>query len=48
MQAFIGSGLFDPSPVITHTYPLEQIDDALAVIRSGQAGKVILEVGGNG
>lgn len=48
MQAFIGSGLFDPSPVITHTYPLEQIDDALAVIRSGQAGKVILEVGENG
>lgn len=48
MQAFISSGLFDPSPVITHTYPLEQIDDALAVIRSGQAGKVILEVGENG
>lgn len=47
MQAFIGSGLFDPSPVITHTYPLDQIDDALAAIRSGEAGKVILEIGGD-
>ena len=45
MQAFIESGLFDPSPVITHTYPLDQIDDALAAIRSGEAGKVILEIG---
>ena len=47
MQSFIGSGLFDPTPVITHTYPLDQIDDAIAAIRSGEAGKVILEIGGD-
>jgi threonine 3-dehydrogenase len=47
MQSFLGSGLFDPAPVITHTFPMEQIDDALAAIRSGEAGKVILEIGGN-
>ena len=46
MQSFIEAGLFDPSPVITHTFPMEQIDDALAAIRSGEAGKVILEIGG--
>ena len=39
--------LFDPSPVITHTFPMQQIDDALAAIRSGEAGKVILEIGGS-
>ncbi|MGH7606453.1 MAG: L-threonine 3-dehydrogenase [Gemmatimonadales bacterium] len=35
---------FDPRPVITHTFPLAKIDDALAAIRSGDAGKVILEI----
>ena len=45
MQSFIGSGHFDPTPVITHRFPLEQIDDALGAIRSGDAGKVILEIG---
>jgi threonine 3-dehydrogenase len=48
MQTFIESGLFDPSPVITHTFPLEQIEDAIAAIRSGEAGKVILDIGDHG
>ncbi len=46
MRKFLASGLFDPTPVITHCYPLDGIDDALQAIRSGQAGKVILEIGG--
>ena len=46
MRSFIESGLNDPSTDITHTFPLEQIDDALGTIRSGEAGKVILEIGG--
>jgi threonine 3-dehydrogenase len=45
MQSFLSSGLLDPTPVITHRFPLEAIDDALHAIRSGEAGKVILEVG---
>lgn len=45
MQRFLTSGLFDPRPVITHRFPLQQIDDALAAIRSGDAGKVILTIG---
>jgi len=45
MRHFLESGQLDPNPVITHTFPLEAIDDALAAIRSGQAGKVILELG---
>jgi threonine 3-dehydrogenase len=44
MERFLGSGLFDPTPVITHTFPLEKVDDALAAIRSGHAGKVILSI----
>jgi threonine 3-dehydrogenase len=44
MSRFLGAG-FDPSPVVTHRYPLARIDDAIRVIRDGQAGKVILEVG---
>jgi threonine 3-dehydrogenase len=44
MRRFLASGMLDPRPVITHRFPLAQIDDALAVIRSGDAGKVILEI----
>ena len=45
MQRFLRSGAFDPKPVITHRFPLDRIDDALAAIKSGDAGKVILEIG---
>ena len=44
MRRFLSAGLFDPRPVITHRFPLAKIDDALAAIRSGGAGKVILEI----
>jgi threonine 3-dehydrogenase len=44
MRRFLSAGLFDPRPVITHRFPLARIDDALAAIRSGDAGKVILEI----
>jgi threonine 3-dehydrogenase len=44
MSRFLRSG-FDPRPLVTHRYPLERIDDAIRVIRDGQAGKVILEIG---
>jgi threonine 3-dehydrogenase len=45
MQTFLSSGIFDPMPAVTHTYPLEDIQKALDVIHSGNAGKVILEIG---
>jgi threonine 3-dehydrogenase len=44
MARFLRGG-FDPKPVVTHRFPLERIDDAIRVIRDGQAGKVILEIG---
>jgi threonine 3-dehydrogenase len=44
MTQFLRSGMFDPTPVITHRYPLERFDDAIAAIRSGSAGKVVFEV----
>lgn len=48
MRSFLGSGLLDPTPVMTHTFRLDQIDEALKTIRSGKAGKVILEIRGHG
>lgn len=45
MTRFLRSGQFDPTPVITHRFPLEGFDDAIHVIKSGEAGKVIFEVG---
>jgi threonine 3-dehydrogenase len=44
MRRFLTAGVFDPRPVITHRFPLARIDEALATIRSGDAGKVILEI----
>jgi threonine 3-dehydrogenase len=44
MTRFLRSGQFDPTPVITHRFPLERFDDAIRAIKSGEAGKVIFEV----
>jgi len=44
MRQFLRSGQFDPTPVITHRFPLEDFDAAIAAIKSGEAGKVIFEV----
>jgi threonine 3-dehydrogenase len=44
MRRLLASGALDPRPVITHRFPLEQIAEAIAVIKDGTAGKVILEV----
>jgi len=45
MQRLLKAGQLDPRPVITHRFPLEGIAEAVAVIKDGQAGKVILEIG---
>jgi len=45
MTRFLRSGQFDPTPVITHRFPLDGFDEAMRVIKSGEAGKVIFEVG---
>jgi threonine dehydrogenase-like Zn-dependent dehydrogenase len=44
MTRFLRSGQFDPTPVITHRFPLEGFDDAIRAIKSGEAGKVIFEI----
>jgi threonine 3-dehydrogenase len=44
MTRFLRSGQFDPTPVITHRFPLDAADEAIRAIKSGQAGKVIFEI----
>jgi threonine 3-dehydrogenase len=44
MTQFLRSGQFDPRPVITHRFPLEDHAEAIRVIKSGDAGKVIFEI----
>ncbi len=44
MRRYLTAGLLDPRPVITHQFPLAKIDEALAAIRAGDAGKIILEI----
>ena len=46
MRRFLHAGQLDPRPVITHRFPLEEIAEAIQVIKDGEAGKVILEIGG--
>jgi len=45
MGRIIRAGQFDPSPVITHRFPLDRMAEAIGVIKDGSAGKVILEIG---
>jgi threonine 3-dehydrogenase len=45
MLRFLRAKQLNPAPVITHRFPLECIAEAIQVIKDGQAGKVILEVG---
>jgi threonine 3-dehydrogenase len=45
MFRLLRAGSFDPGPVITHRFRLEQIAEAIQVIKDGEAGKVILEIG---
>src|SRR5688572_31025223 len=35
MTRFLRSGQFDPTPVITHRFPLDQFDEAIRAIKSG-------------
>jgi threonine 3-dehydrogenase len=44
MTRFLRSGQFDPTPVITHRFPLKDFDEAIRSIKSGEAGKVIFEI----
>jgi threonine 3-dehydrogenase len=44
MTRFLRSGEFDPTPVITHRFPLSEADAAIRAIKSGDAGKVIFEI----
>jgi threonine 3-dehydrogenase len=44
MTRFLRSGHFDPTPVVTHRFPLEAADEAIRAIKSGEAGKVVFEI----
>jgi len=44
MIRFLRHCQLDPKPVITHRFKLEEIAEAIRVIKEGKAGKVILEV----
>jgi threonine 3-dehydrogenase len=44
MTQFLRAGTFDPTPVITHRLPLDQYDEAMRLIKAGDAGKVVFEV----
>jgi len=42
MDNLLGSGRLDLRPAITHVMKMEQFNDAVGLLRSGQAGKVVL------
>ena len=42
MDQLMTSGRLDIRPAITHVMPMEQIADAIALLREGRAGKVVL------
>jgi len=48
MDGLLRSGRLDLRPAITHVMPMDQVDDAIGLLRSGQAGKVVLVPWGQG
>ena len=44
MFRLLRSQQLDPCPVLTHRFDLEQVEQAIAVIKEGRAGKVILRM----
>ena len=42
MIALLESGL-DISPILTHTYPIDDFQAGFDIMRTGQSGKVILD-----
>ena len=42
MDNLLGSGRLDIRPAITHVMPMQDFDQAIALLRSGKAGKVVL------
>ena len=42
MDQLLGSGRLDVRPAITHVMPMEKFDEAIALLRDGRAGKVVL------
>jgi threonine 3-dehydrogenase len=44
MSQFLRSDKFDPTPVITHRFALADFAEAMQVIKSGDAGKVVFEI----
>ena len=43
-QALVKSGRVDLRPIITHTLPLSEYEEAFALMRSGAAAKIVLDV----
>lgn len=41
---FLSSGLVDPSPVITHQFPLKDYEKGMKLMKDGKCGKVVLTV----
>ncbi|MGQ3685192.1 MAG: L-threonine 3-dehydrogenase [Candidatus Loosdrechtia sp.] len=41
---FLSSGLVDPSPVITHRFPLTEYEKGMKLMKDGKCGKVILKI----
>ena len=41
---FLSSGLVNPSPIITHQFPLKDYENGMKLMRDGKCGKVILKV----
>ncbi len=44
LAKLVRAGLLNLDGLVTHEFPLEQINDAIALVRSGEAGRVLLRM----
>ncbi len=46
LARLLATGKLELAPLVTHHFPLDEIDAAIAVVASGQAGRVVLDLSG--
>lgn len=47
LATLLAAGKLDLATMVTHRFPLEQINEAIALVGSGQAGRVVIDLSGS-
>ena len=44
LARLLAASTLDLAPLVTHRFPLDEINEAIALVASGQAGRVVIDL----